>query len=63
MAMKLKAMTSATDSFELVATYNIMFTVNEHYNNVPIFYAYEFSTKKIEYAIEVMSKAHTSPSL
>ena len=28
-----------------------MFTVNEHYDNVPIFYAYDISTGKIEYAI------------
>ena len=51
MAMKLKALTSATDSFELVAAYNIMFTINENYDNVQLFYAYEISTGKIECTI------------
>lgn len=51
MAMRLKAITSATDSFELVTAYNIMFTVNEHYDNEQLFYAYEISTGKIEYAM------------
>lgn len=50
-AMRLKAKTPATDSFELTAAYNIMFIIDENYGNMHIMQAYEISTGKVEYAL------------
>lgn len=50
-AMKLRAASSATDSFELIEAYNIMFIIDEDYDNIPLMQAYEVCTGKVEYAL------------
>lgn len=50
-AMKLRAKSSATTSFELIEAYNIMFSIDESYDDIHIFQAYELTTGKVEYAL------------
>lgn len=49
-AMKLRATSACTDSFELVEAYNFMFLIDESYDNIHILQACELPTGKTEYA-------------
>ena len=49
-AIKLRAKSAGTDSFELVEAYNFMFLIDDSYDNAHILQAYELPTGKVEYA-------------
>ena len=49
-AMKLRAMSACTDSFELIEAYNFMFLIDENYDNIHILQASDLPTGKTEYA-------------
>lgn len=49
-AMKLRAKSAGTDSFELIEAYNLMFLIDDSFDNAQILQAYELSTGKVEYA-------------
>ena len=49
-AIKLRAKSAGTDSFELVEAYNFMFLIDDSYDNAQILQAYELPTGKVEYA-------------
>lgn len=50
LAMRMRAKSPATDSFELIDAYNFMFIIDEQYENIHVFQAYRISTGDIEYA-------------
>lgn len=49
-AIKLRAKSASTDSFELIETYNFMFLIDDSFDNAQILQAYELPTGKVEYA-------------
>ena len=49
-AMKLRAKSASTYSFELIEAYNFMFLIDDSCDNAQILQAYELSTGKVEYA-------------
>lgn len=50
LAMRLRAKSQSTESFELIEAYNFMFIVDEHYGNMQIMQAYNIATGETEYA-------------
>lgn len=50
LAMRLRAKSQSTDSFELIEAYNFMFIIDEHYGNMQIMQAYNIATGETEYA-------------
>lgn len=51
MVMRLRAKSPATDSFELVGAYDVMFIIDENCDDIHVFRANETSTGKVEYAL------------
>lgn len=50
LAMRLRAKSQSTDSFELIEAYNFMFIIDENYGNMQIMQAYNIATGETEYA-------------
>ncbi|MBQ2127228.1 MAG: hypothetical protein II198_06165 [Bacteroidaceae bacterium] len=49
-AMRLRAKSNSTESFELIGAYNFMFIIDEAYDNLHLLQAYDLPTGKTEYA-------------
>lgn len=50
LVMKLRAKSKSIDSFEVIESYNFMFTINEGYTGLSLLQAYNLPTGKMEYA-------------